>query len=152
MTIDCKLNTVTASIAALSISGVKIRNIDSVPESAAMLCPVLFPRPNEFVTDIEFTRESQGGGGTALMNFSYTLNYVYCHAPIGSGLGGLFSVYSALITKIILILEKMFASDNLSGAIDLQVISVSNVGPVADPAGNQYHGVEIGLRVLEFIQ
>jgi hypothetical protein len=66
--------------------------------------------------------------------------------------GGVFSVYSALITKIILILEKMFASDNLSGAIDLQVVSVSNVGPVADPAGNQYHGVEIGLRVLEFIQ
>lgn len=152
MTINCQIDTVSASIAALTISGVTIKSSASIPESAMMLCPILFPKPDGFVTDMEFTRESQGGNGTALMNLSYTLNYVYCHAPIGSGVGGIFTTYGPLITNLALILEKIFASDTLTGAVDITLSGVTNIGPVVDPAGNAYHGVEIALRVLEFIQ
>jgi len=146
MTINMQIETITNAIEALSVSGVVIRDIDNVPEHVRLSGPILFPRPNEFITDIEFTRVSQGGGGTAQMNVSYTLNYVYCHAPIGSGVGGLASVYSGMI------LEKLFASDNPTGAIDMTVESISNVAVVSDPAGNQYNGVEIGLRITEFLQ
>jgi hypothetical protein len=152
MTINCQIDTITNSIAGLSVTGVTIKDIHDIPESAALLLPVMFPRPNEFITDLTFTRVSQGGGGTALMDVSYTLNYVYCHAPIGSGVGGLFSSYNSLITNIALILEKLFASDNITGAVDMTVAGISSVGPVADPAGNPYHGVEISLRILEFAQ
>ena len=152
MTINCQIDTVTNSIAAWSISGVTIRDIHDIPEDVILLGPILFPRPDGFVTDMQFTRESQGGAGTAMMNLSYTLNYVYCHTPIGSGLGGLFSTYSGLITNLALIIEKVFASDNASGAVDLQLAGVSNVGPVSDPSGKAYHGVEIALRITEFIQ
>jgi hypothetical protein len=152
MTINCQLDTVTNSIAALTVTGVTIKDIHDIPENAMETGPIMFPRPDGFVTDMTFTRESQGGGGTALMNLGYTLTYVYCHAPIGSGPDGLFSTYSGMITNIVLILEKIFASDNITGAVDMQLAGVSNIGPVQDPAGNAYHGVEITLRVLEFIQ
>jgi hypothetical protein len=152
MTINCQIETITNSIAGWSISGVSMHDIHDIPESVELLTPTMFPRPNDFVTDMGFERVSQGGAGTAMMNLTYTLNYVYCHAPIGSGLGGLFSVYSGLITNIALIMEKIFASDNPTGGIDLQLAGLSSVGPVSDPSGKAYHGVEIALRVVEFIQ
>jgi len=152
MTINCQLETVTSSIAALTITNVRVMDITNIPEGTKLAGPILYPRPQEFVTDIEFTRESQGGNGTALMNLSYSLHYVYLHAPIGAGVGGLFSVYSGLISNLVLIMEKLFASDAITGVVDLQLEEVSSIGPVSDPAGNAYHGVEISLRVLEFIQ
>ena len=53
MTIALHPLTVSASIAALSISGVTIKDVDEIPDSAAMLCPLIVPRPNDFITNIQ---------------------------------------------------------------------------------------------------
>jgi hypothetical protein len=150
MTINVQFATVAAGISALSISGVNVKDIDTLPEDCTLLCPVFYPRPDGFITDLSPTVQSFGSGGTAKLDLSYTLTYRYLHAPLGTH--GLFDTYAGLIAKLELILEAIFANDAITGAVDLQTVGVSDVGPVADPAGNMYHGADISLRVLEFVQ
>jgi len=152
MTIALNLVTVAESIAALDVPGVTFYHIDRIPESAITNLPVFFPVPNGYVTEMTFTRQSQGADTVAAMDVTYTLHYRYLHAVVGSG-GGLLSVYAGMIENIVLILEKIFANSNLSGAVDVQLQEVSNIGVLTDPSGtNQFHGVDIALKVLEFVQ
>lgn len=153
MTIKINFSAVVTSIAGLTITGITFLDMDKIPVDASMLGPVFYPRPNEFITDIQPARVSQGGGGIALMDLEYTLHYMYLHAPIDAGVNVL-AVYQGLITNIALILEKLAGFDNPDPdmAVDLMIESISSVGPVGDPSGNSYHGVEIALRIKEFIQ
>lgn len=151
MTINSQLDTVATSIAGLSISGVNIRDIDNIPDSASMLTPLLIPQPNDFVTNMAATRESFGGGGTAKLNLTYTLNYVYLHAEAGSGVNT-FAVYAGLIDNLILILETILANDNINGAVDMELATVGNIGIINDPADNEYWGVLFSLNITEFVQ
>lgn len=152
MTITVNLATIAESIAALNISGVHVRDIDQIPESAMSILPVLYPRPNEFVTNMSFERETFGGDSGATMTLRYVLNYQYLHAVVGSG-GGLLAVYNGLITNLVRILEAIFADSNPDGAWDMQLLTVSNIGVLTDPAGmEKYHGVEISLQVIDNIQ
>ena len=152
MTIAINLVTVADAIAALNISGVTVRDIDQIPESALPILPVLYPRPNEFITNLKWSRESYGADSAAAMNLTYVLHYHYLHAVVGSG-GGLLSVYSGLITNLVKILAAIFDDSNPSGAVDMQLVSISSVGVLTDPVGEtKYHGVEISLQVTEYIQ
>lgn len=151
MTVTVNLVTVADSIANLSISGVNVKDIDQIPESALPVLPVLFPLPNGFITDVNWTRLTLGDA-EAQMNLEYVLHYRYLHAVVGSG-GGLLAVYSDMITNIAAILKKIFENSTLLGAVDITLESVSDIGALPDPAGQtQYHGVNIALRVLEFTQ
>jgi len=152
MTITVNLATVADSISNLSISGVNVKDIDQIPESALSVLPVFYPRPNEFITDLKWSRESYGADSAAAMNLTYTLHYYYLHAVVGSG-GGLLAVYSGLITNLVLILKAIFENSNPTGAVDMQLLSISSIGVLTDPAGEtKYHGVEVSLRITEFIQ
>ena len=152
MTISVSLLTVTNSIAALSVSGVTIKDADEIPTVADKICPVMYPLPNGFITNMVFTRESSGGGGTAKMNLEYTLHYRYLHTVAGANLN-LLEVYDALLTNLLAIMVAVFGNDNIAGAVDMTLDSVSDIGPLVDPAGTTtFLGVDIGLRILEFVQ
>jgi hypothetical protein len=151
MSINVQFATVIDAISNLSVSGVTLKDVDTIPENVQLLCPVLFPRPDNFITEVTPEFVTYGSLGTAKINLSYTLNFMYCHAPIGSGLGGVFANYGSLITNLELILEKILESDVVTGAVDLQLAGV-NIAPITDPAGNNYFGAEIALRVQEFAQ
>jgi hypothetical protein len=151
MTITSAFSTVTNSIAALSISGVTIKDIDEIPQSAQLLGPVLIPQPNDFVTEFTQTFQSFGSNGTAKVDFGYTLNYVYLHCEAGSGISS-FDIYAGLITNLSAIVVAIASNDAVSGLVDLKIASISNIGVIEDPSGNQYWGVLLGLRVLEFGQ
>lgn len=152
MTIAVNFTTVTNSIAALTVAGVTIKDVDEIPMDALKILPVMFPKPDNFITNVTFSRETYGTGGTAKMNFSYTLNYRYLHSPVGARLNML-SAYSGLITNLAAILVEIFENDKLAGLVDLQLESIGQIGPLTDLAGQTtYHGVDIGLRVLEFAQ
>ena len=151
MTINVQFDTVANSISALSINGVNIHDIDDIPESAEMQTPMLIPQPNGFVSDIGPQFQSYGSGGTAKIDLSYTLNYVYLHAPIGSGIST-YDIYKGLLTNVIAIFEAIFANDAPDGAIDLQLSTLSDIGTVTDPAGAEYWGILFSLRVLEHVQ
>lgn len=152
MTITVNLENIAHEISNINVPGINFRDIDGVPESALPILPVVFPAPDNFITDLEWTRDSYGSDDVAKMSITYTLHYRYLHAVIGSG-GGLLSVYSSMIANIVKILSAIFADSNYSGAIDLTLLDISNIGPMSDPAGEtQYHGMEFSLKVLEFIQ
>ncbi len=150
MTVSIALATVADSIAGLSITGITIKDIDQIPDNASMLCPLLIPRPDGFVTDISPSFESFGSGGTAKMNLEYTLNYVFLHSQIGSGINT-YATFSDLISKLVAIIAKIMANDAITGAVDIQVQSIGEIGVVNDPAENEYWGVPLAFRVKEFV-
>jgi hypothetical protein len=151
MTVTVSIATVANSIAGLSISGVNVKDIDEIPDSASMLCPVLIPQPNNFVSNTAFTFETFGSNGAAKMNLEYDLNYVFLYANAGTGVNA-FAPYEGLISKLTTILVAIFSNDAITGAVDVKLGSVGDVGIITDPAGNEYWGVLFTLHVLEYVQ
>lgn len=148
MAINSQIATVADSISKLSISGVTLRDIDQIPAAAQMLCPIFFPQPSAFVTDLSFTRQSFGGGGAEKLDCNYTLNYVYLHCKAGSGINA-FAPYAGIITKLELILETIMTNDTVTGAVDLQIGAIGDIGVIQDPAGNEYWGLLCAINILE---
>ena len=151
MTIAINPTTVSASIAALSISGVTIKDVDEIPDTVNNLCPVLMPQPNNFVTDIQVVRQSFGSNGTQKLDCNYTLNYLFLYAEVGSGIGA-FAPYSGLLTLLTTTLNVILNNDSVTGLVDMSLAGVSNVGVVTDPSDREYWGVQIALRCLEYAQ
>ncbi len=151
MTVTVEVDTVSLSIAALSISGVTIKDIDHIPDSAKLLCPLLIPQPNDYMSNTKVASMSFGSNGSQKINLEYDLQYVYLHCESGSGVNA-FAPYGSLIRKIKQILITLISNDSISGLVDLTVNSISNVGIINDPAGNSYWGVLVSLHVLEHSQ
>lgn len=151
MTVTVSFSTVTNSIAALSVSGVTIKDVDEIPEDVAMLTPILFPQPSGFITDVSPEFQSFGSNGTAKMDLGYTLNYVYLHAPVGSGVNA-FAPYAGMITKLAAIFVAIMSNDAITGAVDVRLNSLPNLGVVTTPNDEDYWGALISLRVLEHVQ
>lgn len=145
-----QIATITNSIAALSISGVTIKDKDELREGwTAYDCPLLTPLPNNFVSGISAIPRSMSSGAGRQLDVSYTLTYRYFHAPVGSG--NLAQTWSDMVDKVFAIFDAILANDKLNGLIDLSLSSVSEFGVVVDGANNQYHGCDIALRVMEFV-
>jgi hypothetical protein len=151
MTVTCSVNTVATAISGLTVSGVTIKDITAIPDSAKMLCPVLIPQPNDYMSGTKMTFETFGSMGTAKMNMEYDLNYVYLHCEAGSGINA-FAPFSDLMTKLASILVVIMSNDKVNGLVDLQLQNVGNIGIINDPAGNSYWGVLLSFHVLEFSQ
>ena len=150
MTITSTISTVADSIAALTISGVTIKDIDQIPDTARMLCPLLIPKPDNFVTDLSVSFETFGSNGGAKINTNYTLNYVFLFCEVG-GMGA-FAAFSGLVSKLSAILVAINSNDAITGAVDMKINSIGNIGVITDPAGVEYWGLEFSLRVLEYTQ
>lgn len=151
MTVTSALATVADSISKISITGVTVKDIDEIPQSAALLCPILIPQPNGYVSGVNVEFQSFGSNTGAKIDMSYTLNYIYLHSNAGAGLGQL-QVYSGLISKLSTIIVAILSNDAITGLVDMQLESIGNIGVIEDPSGNQYWGVMLSFRVLEFAQ
>jgi len=152
MTIAVHFVTVARSISNLSIAGINVRDLDEIPVDASKILPVLFPIPNGFITDVVPERMTMGGGGTAKIDLSYTMNYRFLKSIAGANLENL-SIYSDLIEDLAAITVAILGNDDITGAVDMELQGVSNMGPLTDPAGTgAYIGLDIALRVLEFAQ
>ena len=151
MTITSTISTVADSIAGLSISGVTIKDIDQIPDSALMYCPLLIPQPANFVTNLGVEFKTFGSNGGAKIDTTYTLNYVFLFCEVGSGINS-FAAISGLVGKLEDILEAINSNDAITGAVDVKIGAIGNIGVITDPAGNDYWGLEFSLRVLEYTQ
>lgn len=149
MTVAVNFSTVTNSIAALSISGVTVKDIDEITSSRMGQKAIFAPRPENFVTGLSVTAETFGSGATRTATLAYTLNYVYYHCPLPSTLN--FADYANVITNVAAILVALITNDTLTGAADVGVGGVSDLGAVSDPAGNMFFGCVISIRVEEYI-
>lgn len=151
MTVSISFTAVPTALAALSISGVKILDIDKIPDSGLeMLTPVLFPDPANWISGISVTRETMGVSGTGKYDLTYSLNYVYLHAPVGGNISD-FGNFSAMITKLGLICTELANNDTLGSVDDLTIGSVSEPGFIEAPDGGIFHGCRLTLNVLEFV-
>lgn len=151
MTVTCAVNTIATSIAGLTISGVTIKDLTAIPDNASVLCPILIPQPNGYMTNVSMSFEGLGSNGTAAMNLEYDLNYVYLHCETGSGINA-FAPFSSLMTKLAAILVVIMSNDKINGLVDMKLQSVGNIGVIQDPAGNEFWGVLLSFHCLEFAQ
>lgn len=152
MTINVQLREIVTAISNISVQGVNVKDLNKIPEDASELCPIFFPNPDGFITDMAWSPESFGADNVRKMNLEYTLNYRYLHAPVG-GTGDILSAYEGLVVNVIAILEAIFADSTPDGSIDMTLQGITELGSQTDIADQlQYHGVDIALRVLEYIQ
>jgi len=147
--------TIATSIAALSVTGVTIKDLTGIPEAVyARDCPLLFPQPQPFMANLRLVRQSYGTG-TYKKDVLYTLRYVYLHCQVGSG-RGIYDIYQDAIGKITAVIDTVLANDVLSGAIDIVPQDVINVGQLTGPphADDEdpplYWGCELLFEVTEF--
>ena len=142
--------TIADSVSKLSVTGVTIKDLDEIPESANNIdCPMVYPNPDGFVSNFDVERMAQGSGTSNVWDISYTLTYRFLHSEVGLGLG-LFDVYDGMVDKLMDFVDKMLISDAVTGAVDLEVEDISTFGPVSDPSGKMFHGCDIMFRILEF--
>lgn len=151
MTVTSQIATIASSISGLSISGVTIASLTTIPESATMLVPLLLPDPANYISGYTYKRDSYGSGSSGAKTSTYNINYVFLHSPVGSGLGA-YAPFASLYGMVETILEAIFSNDTLVGLVDLTLQDVSGVGVVTDPSGVEFWGLRITLRVEEFNQ
>lgn len=151
MVVTSSITTIAESIANIQFDGISVKSINDIPESASLLCPLLIPNPSDFVSDYGVSFETYGSMGAAKINSNYSLNYIYLHCDVASGLGA-FAPFLGIYQSLQVILETIFTNDVVTGLVDLQLGSIGKVGVITDPAGNEFWGVNFSLKVLEFNQ
>jgi hypothetical protein len=151
MTITANPLTVADSISKLVITGVTLLDVDQVPDSAHMITPVIFPQPSGFISGIQPERVTFGTMGSQHENFTYTLNYVFLFSEIGGGLSS-FAPYSAMMTKLMSVINTILNNDVVTGLVDMQLSGITGIGAIEDPAGKQYWGALFSLVCLEYAQ
>jgi len=142
---------IAREISALAVDGVHIADLSQIPDNALVRdLPLIYPKPDGYISDLN-VRIDSFGSAQAKKTVFYTLNYRYLHSPVGAG-RGLFDVYEDLVAKAALFLDAIIANDALAGQIDLQAVEIPNFSAgVADPSGNQFHGADLALTVMEFV-
>lgn len=146
MTVAIGFLTLTNSIAALSISGVTVKDADEINVNNLRNPSTLYPRPRDFITDIAVSPDELS---KQKLTMRYTMHYEYYYLPIGSTLS--FEKYNTLLTNIAAILSSILNNHIISGAMDTELPAVENIGVIVDPAGNSFFGCAISLRVMQFL-
>ena len=148
MAISSLLTTVTDAIEDISVSGVTVKDYDGIVANWQSTPNVLYPNPENFLTNFALEYQSFGHGATAQVDISYTLNYRFLGTQLGN-LGNFPTAYKAVVDKVVLIINAVITNHSAaSGAASVEVSSVT-FGPVEDPAGNSYHGADIAFDVME---
>ena len=142
--------TIANSIAALSVTGVTIKDIDEIPVGVDSRQPTIIPL-SDYMTNFDVEIDSTGPGSTAKMTVYYTINYRLCYKPADAGRSDTIEYYSNMIGAATAFLDAVLAADTLTGSIDVKPEEVTNMGVVEDPTANSFQGCDIALRVMEFV-
>jgi len=144
------IDTITAAIAALTVSGVTIRDTSACTDAVMVRdCPVLAPRPNNFVMLNPVERDTFGASSVARKTVTFTLSYRFFHSVIGQG-RGVYEVFPLYLDKIFAIMDALIACD-LGGTVDMNLSGVPNLGVVTDGADNQFWGSDVEIICTVFI-
>lgn len=148
MTVSLNLSNVADAIAAISISGVTVKDKDQIIANWTPLPNVLYPQPDGWITGFSIEYVTVMQGATAKMDISYTLNYRFLGTQAGD-ISTFPAAYSSLVDKLILIINALIALDApYEGSVELKIGGVE-IGPRIDPAGNNFFGADIALNIKE---
>ena len=148
MAINIQIATIADSISKLSIAGVTIKDINELSASWKSLPNVLYPRPNNFITNVALTAAVMS---KQKYDLHYVLNYRFLNVQVGSD-AVMFATYPELIAKVVLIANAIITNHNLTGAIDVSFGGITDIGALPDPAGNVFHGCDFQINVLEYLE
>lgn len=140
---------IASGIAALSISGVTVKDLTSIPQSGDQtICPILFPSP-EWVSggngEPADGATTFGTATTRLWQFNRVYKYIYLHCQVGAG--RLADIYSGMSSKADAIM-KAFTTLDVSD-VDVQNVSLGEFGALQDPAGKYFHGFTVSVTLRE---
>jgi len=148
------LATVTNSIAAMSVAGLTIKDIDEIPVRVyGRNCPILYPEPLDFTPSFEAIKMTFGRGATVKWNMHYDLVYTLLYAPVGSGRG--MELYAPTIAMGCLIFDELMEALPITGAELVIPGGWSIPGPLYDPTGpgatdaEAFYGMKLTFRVTE---
>lgn len=150
MTASLYLTDVTNAIAAISVSGVTIHDVDQIGVSYQQTANVLIPNPNQdgFITGFQMRFDSIMQGTYAPMTIAYTLNYRFLGTRIGD-MANFTTAYADVVSKTVAIINAIFATPApYSGRIEMTLGAVS-IGAKIDPSGNAFHGADFALNISE---
>jgi hypothetical protein len=138
--------TIATAIAAISVPGVTVKNINTFADANySRDVPLFMPNPENWLSGSTSTLQSFGLASTRFWLVDRTFSYIYLHAQVGST-RTLSDVFTALAANMDLIWESLLELD----IPDIDVVSVSWNKPstVTDPSGAQFIGIncEIGFR------
>ena len=150
-----RIREVCQAISELVIPGLNLKDINAIPAEVGLRSPsVLLPLPN-IVTDFSLVRDSYGGGSTAKMTSTYTLNYRLLYQAVGTSTGLTLPAFLGMTEMIVKILDKVIALDVLDAdhdeVVDIVPVSVLNMGIVNDPSDRAFFGCDFAFMVTEFI-
>ena len=148
MTVSLLLANIADSISQISVSGVTVKDVDQIMPTWESTPNVLYPKPDGWISNFNVDFKSILQGTSAAMDIGYTLTYRFLGTEVGD-LSTFPVAYANIVTKLVLILNALLALDApYSGRVELIVGGV-NIGPMIDPAGNQFHGADITLNIKE---
>lgn len=139
------LPTITAAIAGLSISGVRVLDLDDIPDATfAPGVPCLFPDP-AFLSS---------ASGTAITfrprkyQVERDVRYVYLHAECGSL--RLANVMPALVAASDSIISALLGLEG-GNAYHVNGVSIGGFGALSDPTGKQFWGFQVTVALTEVV-
>jgi len=136
------------AIAALSVSGVTIKDLSGIPtQVTSRECPIFYPTRKTGGTSEPSTGAATFGTPTTRMwLFNRTFEYIYLHAAVGEG-RGITEHYTAMSAKEDALLTAIIALD-VSG-VDVKLVETTEYGIEVDPAGNQFYGCKVNITLRE---
>jgi len=148
--VSIPITTITAAIAALSVSGVTILDVSALRDSMTDRdLPCLAPRPNQFVTFQPVERDTFGPSASARKTVVFSLAYRFFHSPVGQGRGQ-FEIFPLFLNNLFAIADALIATD-LGGTVDMNLSSVPDLGVVGDASDNQFWGADVDIVCQVFI-
>lgn len=144
--------TITAAIAALSISGVTVKDISGIPDQVLDRdCPIFFPSPGNWLGTASGFPEDDTTFGTPSTRYwqaHRTYNYVFLAAIVGSN-RSISEQYNAATAYMDSIPTALVALD--VATVDVENITHQPLGVVTDPSGAKFIGTTFAITLRERI-
>jgi len=147
---------VTAAIAALSITGVGVRDTSNLPKSFSKRdFPVLFPHPDEWMqgTRSEPGEGAQYVGQAGVFDAVRSLRYIFLYAPAIAA-NPMETMLPEMTEKADAIFSAIESLNTQAGLLTVRSVSYSQFGEIAGPpAGattrNFFYGCFFDIEILE---
>ena len=140
--------TIHTAIAALSVSGVNIKDLSGIPQTVtSRACPVFYPnKKSEGTAEPSTGAATFGTASTRMWLFNRTFEYIYLHAQAGEG-RTIAEHYTAMSAKEDAILTALIGLDIAD--VDVMNVRTTEYGVEVDPSGAQFYGFKIAVTFRE---
>jgi hypothetical protein len=145
------ISTITNSIAALSVSGLTIKDMDEIPSGiTARDCPMLVPDMDSFVSGLEIISDTFGAASVHKWTAKYHLNYLLLYAQAGTGRVNIVEHYSGMVQKAFAFIDAVVAADPVTGSVDSLAGTIGSFA-IVEYGGVSFHSCAVSIAIQEFI-